>query len=367
MPRRRPLHSLVGIGRRRGSNRDADQDSTVSPEDVARAYPNLVEMGASANQQVDSPFFAKLPPEVRLIIYRECWAISGLTQHLLYFPDKPRVKRCAPCIIQHNRPESYMKWIHDDDASEKMQSWPHLCQVLLPTQSPWKNHWLCRESAKANRWRLPVNMFLPLLLCCKATYLECRASIAACVTFALHDRQTALSLLMYDPPPILKDVKRLQISWSFHSTELIELQRQNRAWNSEWRGFCKRLAELPKLEEASIRLHPADNWRVNHFALTRALYALPDRLKQVVTLIVPIDEDEEYEGFENPNLNLPRNRVLTPPGVRVLRHGNPRLERFGPMPNIFDEIVLQNGVVCNAMNPFYLTHTRCYDWSFARS
>ncbi|KAI1328488.1 hypothetical protein F5Y16DRAFT_369156 [Xylariaceae sp. FL0255] len=319
--------------------------SAPSHSPSSRYPPNLDAINAAAIDQQESPFFTTLPPEIRLMIYAECWRFSGLAQHWFNIPDRPGVQRASsPCVIDHNSPEPYMDWIYDQDAAEKIQSWVHLCQVLLPTQSPWRNHWMCRETAKSNHWRQPVKIFLPVLLTCRKMYIEGRASIADSVTFVLHDNRTTLSFLMVDPPPIMSDLRHLQISLNFSTAELTH---PNTQWHhSHWSLLCKRLAELDRLEHVSIRLHPGDNFRVNHFARIKALYdAVPENLRHKVTINVPLDPDEEYQGFQNPSLNLSRDVTLAPPDVKLVRRGNPRLDRFGAMPNIFDEVELRNGVI----------------------
>ncbi|KAI8628736.1 hypothetical protein F5Y19DRAFT_112339 [Xylariaceae sp. FL1651] len=291
-----------------------------------------------ADEQAESPFFQKLPAEIRLLIYTECWRISGLTQHLFADRHQSHIRRSSPCVVEHDAPDAYIDWINDPDAADIMRrSNTHSSQVLNPIMFSWRNHWPCQILAYGKEHQ-EGNTFLPLLLCSKRTYLECRASIVDSVTFVFHNWTTTVLLLRRNPLPIIQDIRRLQVSIDFSHLELTNSGIHDQANCCEWHVMCNLLADLPRLEELSIRFELGNSLQWDRFLMSGLYSCIPERLAKVTTINLPIDEDEEYEGLENASLDSHRDQGPAPPGVRLIRRGNPHLERFRRPPHNFDNI-----------------------------
>jgi hypothetical protein len=126
-------------------------------------YPNISKIKDGANIQSQSRLFNMLPVEVRQLIYRNAWALSGLTQHI--YIANGSYTHC-PCLIDHSAPDKRQTMLH--------HLWPELnghhyiksADWRRRLLSPWCNHWPCEEAAARNATSEDslYSPFLPMLL-----------------------------------------------------------------------------------------------------------------------------------------------------------------------------------------------------------
>lgn len=172
--RRHPSHPVLELQKIPGSAIIEGSEYVPKPQKLSRKrarnltyYPDVGQIEDGADIQPQSRFFTKLPAEVRQMIYRYVWALSGLTQHI--YIANGSYTHC-PCIIDHSAP---------DERQTKLQRlWPELnlgehtlhCSESAEWRrrlvSPWCNHWPCEEAAACNATSAvrPCSPFLPMLL-----------------------------------------------------------------------------------------------------------------------------------------------------------------------------------------------------------
>lgn len=147
-------------------------------------------MGEPGDLQLGSSFFGRLPPEIREMIYNECWIASGTTQHVFssYETHEGRRARLThfPCCKQPGDDDE-MAAQHRQvcDASRAMRTRTMVVEELWASRfsSTWGDHWRCEEemrlddpdlhfdsSAKIRPWT--QTLFLPVLLTCKRMYVN---------------------------------------------------------------------------------------------------------------------------------------------------------------------------------------------------
>lgn len=122
---------------------------------------------ATARLQPDSSLFGRLPPEIREMVYAECWAVSGLDQHV--YRRDGRLYH-FPC--QHSGTDRRNEQFEPIWKTTRRRS---RCQSSLADEtwaarlsSPWHDHWECEE-AMVSAGKPTGTLFLPLLLACKRT------------------------------------------------------------------------------------------------------------------------------------------------------------------------------------------------------
>lgn len=172
--RRHPRQPLLELQEIPGSAIIEGSEYVPKPEKSGRKrernlthYPDVGKIEDGADIQPQSPFFNKLPAEVRQLVYRHVWALSGLTQHI--YIANGSYTHC-PCLIDHSAP--------DERQTELQSLWPELNwgeKTLHISRSvdwrrrllsPWCNHWPCEEAAACNATSEdgPCSPFLPMLL-----------------------------------------------------------------------------------------------------------------------------------------------------------------------------------------------------------
>ena len=137
--------------------------------------------------QLQSPFFGKLPAEIRQQIYDECWLTSGPQQHVLLRQGlrSPLGGELThfPCRKTPGD-ESEMLSEHDSIVENQRQSRSRSSAFLVDEtwlsrfSSPWLDHWRCEEAlqeedlvrdSERSSGITPKQrtLFLPMLLCCR--------------------------------------------------------------------------------------------------------------------------------------------------------------------------------------------------------
>ncbi|KAI0123223.1 hypothetical protein BJ170DRAFT_641226 [Xylariales sp. AK1849] len=182
------------------------------PADRLTCYPNISKIEDGADIQSQSRFFNMLPVEVRQLIYRDVWALSGLTQHIYIVNGS--YTHC-PCLIDHCAP--------DERQTELHRLWPELNgrQYIKSADwwrrllSPWCNHWPCEEAAARHTTSedTPCSPILPMLLTSRKMYLECRASIFDHVTFTICSIPLAYNFFLSRSFPTVYEMRFINMSF----------------------------------------------------------------------------------------------------------------------------------------------------------
>lgn len=127
-------------------------------------------LAASAQSQAASPFFDRLPSEIRQQIYRDLWDLCDVRWHVHAFSA-----RAVPVFQCLTHPDD------DDTRYARFQAERGSDAAVWESRlrSPWNTHWRCAEAAAAElsrleRRRVPpdahvrlrdVQLLAPLLVC----------------------------------------------------------------------------------------------------------------------------------------------------------------------------------------------------------
>ncbi|KND92011.1 hypothetical protein TOPH_03312 [Tolypocladium ophioglossoides CBS 100239] len=187
----------------------------------------------SPDPQLQSPFVATLPREIRDLVYLELWRSHGLRQHIFRHGGISNPQHIChwPCITAFQVEDKLQEKIEElrcqlgVTVGHGIENTPH-CRHL---QSPWLNHWMCGQQAETiygieavhamttsatSCWRANKRLhnapplrapYIPMLLSCKIISSECLRSIYESTTFIFTDM---LALPMFvgfcDTPPPMK-------------------------------------------------------------------------------------------------------------------------------------------------------------------
>ena len=117
--------------------------------------------------QLVSPFFGRIPLEIRDMIYSELWTTSGPRQHV--FSRNGRLAHC-PCLLTEGKDDK-----KDDEFEEVWQNRrrSRTGSIMVDEKwasrfsSSWNDHWICEEEMLSDAKRGSRAPFLPALLTCK--------------------------------------------------------------------------------------------------------------------------------------------------------------------------------------------------------
>ncbi|KAI0832254.1 hypothetical protein F5Y06DRAFT_290390 [Hypoxylon sp. FL0890] len=248
--------------------------------------PDSGRMRATANLQLGSSLFGKLPLEIRDMIYSECWKVSGLKQHVFI------------------RGSSLTHWpctLASDEADERLEELQRMVQIqevpprsrtralLLDEKwaarfsSPWYDHWCCEEDMKEKMFHNDGTyqghpshsrrtLFLPILLVCKRTYLEAHHSLYASVTLTFTDLAAAHACLALSPSTVASQLRSLAFSLvlPFDMLHQHHLRPSSAEPAGPWADICTTLSNLVRfaaLRDVTIRLGLASNSAGNAYGL----------------------------------------------------------------------------------------------------
>jgi len=124
-------------------------------------FPDRASLAATADDQLDAPFFSRLPIEIRRLIYIESWRTSGggeLRQHVTRKNDQ---WLHVACITDPHAEDIRMtNYANAGFGSVEKATW------LQRLSTEWCIHWACEEAHLARR-DVQRSSFLPVLLSCK--------------------------------------------------------------------------------------------------------------------------------------------------------------------------------------------------------
>ncbi|KAI0110678.1 hypothetical protein F4776DRAFT_667551 [Hypoxylon sp. NC0597] len=235
--------------------------------------PNTERMRETANAQLDSTFFGKLPLEIRDMIYAECWKASGLKQHIFI---RGGSLTHWPCTLPSHEP---------DERLEELQRMVQVQEVPLRSRtralrlddkwaarfsSPWHEHWRCEEDMREKALdnvdtyqghpsHTQRTLFLPILLTCKRMYLEARHSLYASVTLTFTDLAAAHACLALSPNTVASQLRSLAFSLvlPFDTLHQHRLRSSPAEPAGSWADLCTALSNLVRfaaLRDVTIRL-----------------------------------------------------------------------------------------------------------------
>lgn len=156
-----------------------------SPSPTTTPTPDGAALRATANLQLGSSFFGRLPLEIREMIYSEFWIVSGLKQHIFRHEDG-RLTHC-PCLLVDGKGDDGGDSDAADDEGKENNDFAEVWQncrrsrtgsmVIVDDKwaprfsSTWNDHWRCEEEMLLSSDALTQGgrhtLFLPALLTCK--------------------------------------------------------------------------------------------------------------------------------------------------------------------------------------------------------
>ncbi|KAL3480111.1 hypothetical protein BJX99DRAFT_47279 [Aspergillus californicus] len=204
------------------------------------------------NNQSSSPFMAKLPLEIRLMIYE--YAFGDQVVHLVQVKDKIRHVRCGytTSSLDKNRrccPVSTARWrdAHDTPSTDPNGSnAAGNMNMLYPHAHP----------------SLPTNLSSSpsaLLLTSRAIYAEAASILYKNSTFDVDDLTTFIAFTLSISPQSLASIKRLSIQWTpvwqpmageEHKSSIYSHTHNDRLWATFW----NRVSALSGLEDLTLSI-----------------------------------------------------------------------------------------------------------------
>ncbi|KAI9376832.1 hypothetical protein BJX61DRAFT_538525 [Aspergillus egyptiacus] len=211
------------------------------------------------NSQSTSPVIAKLPLEIRLMIYE--YAFGDQVIHLVQVKDKIRHVRCknTTSSLDKNRrccPVTPARWRADDfnngnttssSASDDNQSAATAAaatSMLYPHTHPSLPSSLSNSSTS-------------LLRTCRTIYAEASDLLYRNSTFDVDDLTTFIAFTMSISPLHLRQIRRLSVQWTpvwqpmageEHKSSIYSHTHNDRLWATFW----NRVAALEGLEELTL-------------------------------------------------------------------------------------------------------------------
>ncbi|KAI1206048.1 uncharacterized protein F4807DRAFT_243709 [Annulohypoxylon truncatum] len=233
--------------------------------------PDTARIRETADRQLGSILFGRLPLEIRDIIYAECWKASGLEQHV--FIRDGRLTHW-PCTLASDEVDERLEELQRMLEAQEFQPRSRTRSLVLDDKwarrfsSPWHNHWRCEEEmdeAIANEGghcyspRSSRTLFLPILLACKRTYLEARPSLYASLTPIFTDLSAAHAFLSLSPSTVSSQLRSLSLSLALPVETLHQHHLQTHPTDppGPWADLCTALSNLVRfaaLREVTLRL-----------------------------------------------------------------------------------------------------------------
>ncbi|CAN8102794.1 unnamed protein product [Discula destructiva] len=273
-------------------------------------------LAATAQPQTASPFFDRLPPEIRQKIYVELWGLHDTRWHVHSLIGHDVPGPVFPCIITPEEEDiRYSRF--QASLSEDIGIWESRLR------SPWNAHWKCAEAAAAKRSsqrkRRIVSTdpicFRPLmlndpLLVCKRMHLESIAPLEDTFTFCFTDIIVARDFLV--KYSTRRNIRNIEISLRIKPiiTELyypgLDGEPQPHlggipitSTNNPWEGLCRHLSTTPNLRELYFRFDSEDlrPWhkRVNEKKFFEQLFQVEAR--KFVMDLPEIPSSTEAQGL----------------------------------------------------------------------
>lgn len=296
------------------------------------------DMAATAELQTASPFFDKLPFEIREKIFDELWAFHDTRWHVHSAGE--HVVPVFPCITDAHEEDTRYAHFQTSRGVEAL-TWESRLR------SPWNTHWRCAEAAavratnpRTGRTASPRDYVrrrptfaspLSPLLVCKRWYVESIGPLERTLTFCFTDLIVARDFLAVNAPT--RNIRNIEISLRIKPL-ISELYFPGpdgepqphiagvpvTAKDNPWEDLSRRLSALPKLRELHIYLDSEDlrPWhkRVNERSFLKQL--LQAKARNFVLYLPNIPGEAPLQGLpgtylENDMLDSARYTVKRGP------------------------------------------------------
>ncbi|KAK4129867.1 hypothetical protein BT67DRAFT_266875 [Trichocladium antarcticum] len=211
-----------------------DSSSSSTPRKTTEA-----ELESSADSQAASAFFAKLPLEVRRIIYRHVWATylqqrrvsrasPGSDMGLHIYTDCSVRGRLAHtgCRAHPGAPAQEDAWVtapwpFDGDGDAAGMEPPRWFWIAWVMRLNWGRHWKCQHAIQ-QRWDPATGTarpsgkapFLPVWLACKKMHVEAQTSFYNAVTLIFTSSLDAHAFFHRAPPLFLGHLRALELGFT---------------------------------------------------------------------------------------------------------------------------------------------------------
>ncbi|KAI1255563.1 hypothetical protein MGN70_002677 [Eutypa lata] len=310
-----------------GSKTYVKMSSLISPTMI----PGQASFQATADLQLSSFFFGRLPLEVREMIYTEFWIVSGVQQHV--FSRDGHLTHC-PCLLVDNRDNE-----RNDEFTEVWQKRRRSRTGSMVVDddkwasrfsSTWNDHWKCEEEMMSNIKEYRCTLFLPALLTCKRMqvyhllvtrdphnsnnlpsflrYLEVVQGLYASTTLVFTDLTTAHHSLVASPTSTVPFLRSLQLSLAIPYDTLHQHRYCSDPLPSlgPWAELCTTLSNLVRfnsLRQVTLRLDLADDrywWQVRERWVLSAIRGMLARclVVQLPEITVDVDWLKPYQYME---------------------------------------------------------------------
>ncbi|KAI8626555.1 hypothetical protein F5Y19DRAFT_220079 [Xylariaceae sp. FL1651] len=261
------------------------------------ASPDVAHFRETANLQLGSTFFGRLPLEIREMIYAECWVASGSQQHVFLSRQDGRLTH-SPCVLtpgEADERNSEIQRLMSRQGQNRrgLQSRSSLVvdeQWASRFSSPWYEHWRCEEEmlrfekGARDHQSHPYyqTLFLPILLACKRIYIEAFPSLYASITLVLTDLESAHRCLvpsrLHAPTTLLRSLV-FSLALPYDALHKQRSSLPPSQCSSPWAQLCTTLSDMARfasLQFVTIRLDLAgdDDADVGDWRRVRERWAL---------------------------------------------------------------------------------------------
>ncbi|KAJ0106954.1 hypothetical protein J7T55_011049 [Diaporthe amygdali] len=251
----RPAHPVMRAPSQQSAPASDAQDAPSS-SGTPELAPRAVHI-KDADPQTQSAFFARLPPEVRRMIYTHVWRLSNptLALHIHAACDGARLTHtpcctscslssCSPSVQQQQRAAAAEEEAEEDDPM-RTDPWPgwrgrnqpprwfwHAWGLRMRWGSP---HWKCQAEAMLS-WRakadgtcadergLRGNGYLPVFLTSRRVYAEAIESFLESTTLIFTASEDAYRFFVQQPHPYHAKVRSVHLAFT-HFKDHLFLQR----------------------------------------------------------------------------------------------------------------------------------------------
>ncbi|KAH8203010.1 hypothetical protein TruAng_002844 [Truncatella angustata] len=247
--------------------------------------------------QLQSPFFFKLPREVRDMIYLDCWEVFGSRQHVFEHEGSTSY---FPCLLepgeQDSRNEDFEKLWRSQQAHQP-KSMVHDAEWARRMSSAWQDHWRCEEAmlscrAQGAKMNGPVTYSF---LTCKRLFDEALPSLCSRLTLVLTSLSLAHKVFVFNP--YIVHIRSIELSLCVPYPSLhnhIYPKTPNSSFiarQNKWHELCIALSDLCRtgaLQDMTLRLDLVEEdrfwWEVRE---TWALSAIEEPLRRRTKLYLP--------------------------------------------------------------------------------
>ncbi len=275
---------------------------------------------ATANLQLGSSFFGKLPLEIREMVYSEFWIVSNPRQHI--FSHKGHLAH-YPCLLVAGK---------DDERIEEFnQLWRNRRRLRTGSMvvdekwasrfsSTWNDHWRCEEEMLFDSSQNRRTLFLSALLTCKRMsvsyicnvltslcgwlifylrYIEALRGLYASIALVFTDLETAHHFLVASPTSTVPFLRSLHFSFvvPYDTLHQHRYHSSNSPDPGPWAGLCIALSNLVRfdsLRRVTLRLDLADDrywWQVRERWVLSAIRGMLARCLTVQLPEITVEQD----------------------------------------------------------------------------